>query len=99
MRSFRHENLAAPELAQYLHQKLHEALQRSELLGRPNEFETAVCCHLLDLVCRTFGRYSALVEQLKAEIYSAIYVDREQLLGAVLRRRLREEHGLHVLRV
>ena len=83
MRSFRHENLAAPELAQYLHQKLHEALQRSELLGRPNEFETAVCCHLLDLVCRTFGRYSALVEQLKAEIYSAIYVDREQLLAAL----------------
>ena len=83
LKSFEHEKLAAPELAHYLHYKLHDALKRSELLGRPNEFETAVCCHLLDLVCRTFGRYSALVEQLKEEIFSAVYVDRHALLAAL----------------
>ena len=41
------------------------------VLGNPNEFRTAVCCHLLDIICRTFGRYSELVDQLKMEIYAS----------------------------
>ena len=51
----------------------------SEQLGNPNEFRTAVCCHLLDIICRTFGRYSELVDQLKMEIYASIYIDKDAL--------------------
>jgi len=83
VRDFRLEEVASSELANYLHQKLNMALAQSEKLGRPNEFETAVCCHLLDVVTKTFGRYSLLVEQLKTEIYSAVYVDKDVLLASL----------------
>ena len=83
LKSFHFESVSRSELAQYLHQKLNQALVQSEKLGRPNEFETAVCCHLLDIVTKTFGRYSQLVEQLKVEIYSAVYVDKELLLASL----------------
>ena len=83
MRDFRLEEVASSELANYLHQKLNMALAQSEKLGRPNEFETAVCCHLLDVVTKTFGRYSLLVEQLKTEIYSAVYADKDVLLASL----------------
>ena len=83
LRDFHLEEVASSELAQYLHEKLNVALSESEKLGRPNEYETAVCCHLLDVVTKTFGRYSQLVEQLKVEIYSAIYVDKDLLLSTL----------------
>jgi len=83
LKSFHFESVSRSELAQYLHQKLNQALVQSEKLGRPNEFETAVCCHLLDIVTKTFGRYSQLVEQLKVEIYSAVYVDKDLLLASL----------------
>jgi hypothetical protein len=84
LRDFNLETVASSDLAQYLHEKLNIALAESESLGRPNEYETAVCCHLLEVVTKTFGRYSQLVEQLKVEIYSAIYVDKDVLLSSLL---------------
>ena len=68
-----------PQQDELCQKKLHEALKSSERLGNPNEFRTAVCCHLLDIICRTFGRYSELVDQLKMEIYASIYIDKDAL--------------------
>ena len=79
LESFRYEQDSSTSLVLYLQKKLHEALKSSEQLGNPNEFRTAVCCHLLDIICRTFGRYSELVDQLKMEIYASIYIDKDAL--------------------
>ena len=79
MDSFRYEQNNSTSLVIYLQSKLHEALRSSDRLGNPNEFRTAVCCHLLDIICRTFGRYSELVDQLKMEIYASIYIDKDAL--------------------
>lgn len=81
MESFHLEEAKSGSLVTYLHRKLQEALRSSEKLGNPNEFRTAVCCHLLDVICRTFGRYSDLVDQLKMEIYASIYIDKDDLFS------------------
>jgi hypothetical protein len=77
--SFRYEQNNSTSIVLYLQKKLHEALKSSKHLGNPNEFRTAVCCHLLDIICRTFGRYSELVDKLKMEIYASIYMDKDGL--------------------
>ena len=49
MESFEKEQAKSSSLVAYL----QEALERAALvreLGKPNEFRTAVCCHLLDIV-------------------------------------------------
>ena len=79
MESFENEQAQSGSLVAYLHKKLQEALRSSDKLGNPNEFRTAVCCHLLDVICRTFGRYSDLIDQLKMEVYASIYIDKDEL--------------------
>ena len=79
MRAYEWEERTSEDLAHYLQGKLLEAEQMSSELPHPNNFNTAVCCHLLDIVCRSFGRFSPLVDRLKNEIFSAVYMDREKL--------------------